>query len=104
MGYIQVLSLTALIPPQHRAPLRGPLMPTCPHCGTTLQLHTGPQGAQAAGWERGCCLRAGVSQITSGAISAGEVSSLDHEVLDHTVKLAALEAESFLGAGRERRE
>lgn len=64
------------------------------------------------GWERGCCLPSrqqldpwgGVGQITSSAISTGEVSSLDHEVLDHTVELAALEAESFLGVGREKTE
>lgn len=33
---------------------------------------------------------------TSGAVPAGEVPSLDHEVLDDAVELAALEAEPFL--------
>lgn len=45
-----------------------------------------------------------ICQVTSSAVAAGEVSSLDHEVLDHTVELAALEAKSFLGAWREKME
>lgn len=45
-----------------------------------------------------------IHQVTSSAITTGEVSSLDHEVLDHTVELAALEAKSFLGVWRENTE
>lgn len=33
---------------------------------------------------------------TSGSISSGEISSLDHEVFDHPVELAAFITESFL--------
>lgn len=33
---------------------------------------------------------------TSGSISSGEISSLDHEVFDHSVELAAFITESFL--------
>lgn len=33
---------------------------------------------------------------TTSSVSSGEVASLDHEVLNHTVELAALVTESFL--------
>lgn len=45
-----------------------------------------------------------IHKVTSSAIAAGEVSSLDHEVLDHTVELAAFEAKSFLEVWRENME
>lgn len=38
----------------------------------------------------------GVRGSTSGSISSGEISSLDHEVFDHSVELAAFITESFL--------
>lgn len=64
------------------------------------------------GWQHGDYLisrqwlspQAGVGQITSSAITTSEVSSLDHEVLDHTVEFAVLEAKTFLGLGVENRE
>lgn len=34
--------------------------------------------------------------LTSSAVSSGEVSALDHEVLDDSVEFAALVTESFL--------
>lgn len=43
------------------------------------------------------CNSVGVcEQLTSSAISSGEVSTLDHELLDDSVEFAALVTESFL--------
>lgn len=41
-------------------------------------------------------------EVTSSAISPGKVSTLDHEVLDHTMEFAVFVAKSFLNKGRRR--
>lgn len=79
----------------------------CPLVSTKLQLYTGPRDSPAVvGIATLSHSRtvAWIRHVTSSAIAAGEVSSLDHEVLDHTVELAALEAKSFLGVWRENTE
>jgi hypothetical protein len=43
-------------------------------------------------------------EVTSCAISPGEVSTLDHEVLDDTMELAVFVAKSFLERGKTGRE
>lgn len=43
-------------------------------------------------------------EVTSCAISPGEVSTLDHEVLDDTMELAVLIAKSFLERGKRRQD
>lgn len=40
--------------------------------------------------------------LTSSAISPREVSTLDHEVLDHPMEFAVFVAKSFLGKGMRR--
>lgn len=40
-----------------------------------------------------------VLEVTSSAVSPGEISTLDHEVLDHTMEFAVFVAKSFLGKG-----
>lgn len=43
------------------------------------------------------------SEVTSCAISPGEVSTLDHKVLDDAMEFAVFVAESFLEKGVSRR-
>lgn len=103
------LAPSSALRPGHLSAHSCPCVPMLAPCSSSMLV---PKGSHAVGWERGHHLAsrqrlgpwAGVGQITSSAISAGEVSSLDHEVLDHTVELAALEAESFLRVGREKME
>lgn len=80
----------------------------------TANLNAGEKSASRAG-ERSClatpprtlhCQDSSVRgpEVTSCAISPGEVSTLDHEVLDDTMELAVFVAKSFLERGKTGRE